>query len=133
MASRVLPIARVRLLPVPHALGVLGVPEIISVLRLGQPGPLQGALPGLAALRFEAIALALGGAAVGKKKLLAVQALTSAAGRFHRFQNQKEPVSEDARKNRKKIHRQEDPAELRRKKSFQRIGRRKASGRRSHS
>jgi hypothetical protein len=62
----------VGLLPVPHALGVTGITEVISVLRFGQPGPLHGVLPGFAALRFETIALTLRSTGVGKKKLLAV-------------------------------------------------------------
>ena len=65
------------LLPVAGALGVLIVPEIILVLRLGQPSPHELAFPGLAAVGFEAIALALSTPVIGKKKFLAVQALAS--------------------------------------------------------
>jgi hypothetical protein len=67
---------------------------------------------------------------IGKKKFLAVQALASAARRLHRFQSQKEPVSEGRAKRRKKIQPAENSGQRRRKKSSQRIFRRKAKGRR---
>jgi hypothetical protein len=79
------------LLPVAGSLAVLVVPEIVLVLRLGQPSPHDLALPGLAAVGFEAIALALSTPIIGKKKFLAVQALASGLRRLHRFQNEKEP------------------------------------------
>ena len=91
------------LLPVAGSLGVLVVPKIILVFRLGKPSPHELAFPGLAAVGFEAIALALSTPVIGKKKLLAVQALASGLGRIHRFQNEKEPVSETGAKERKKI------------------------------
>jgi hypothetical protein len=102
------------LLPVAGALGVLVVPEIILVLRLGQPSPHELTFPGLAAVVFEAIALALSTPIVGKKKFLAVQALASGLRRLHQFQNKKEPVSETGAKERKKIQPQEE-AGLRRR------------------
>ena len=102
------------LLPVAGALGVLVVPEIILVLRLGQPSPHELTFPGLAAVVFEAIALALSTPIVGKKKFLVVQALASGLRRFHQFQNKKEPVSETGAKERKKIQPQEE-AGLRRR------------------
>ena len=89
MASGVFPVARMLLLPVAGALGVLVVPEIILVLRLGQPSPHELALPGLAAVGFQAIALALPAPVIGKKKFLAVQALAVGLRRLHRFQNKK--------------------------------------------
>ena len=91
------------LLPVTGSLGVLVVPEIILVLRLGQPRPHELALTGLAALGFEAIALALSTPVIGKKKFLAVQALAAGLRRLHWYQNKKEPVSETGAKERKKI------------------------------
>ena len=106
------------LLPVAGALGVLVVPEIILVLRLGQPSPHDLTFPGLAAVVFEAITLALSTPIVGKKKFLAVQALASGL-RFHQFQNKKEPVSETGAKERKKIQPQEEAGLRRRKKDFQ--------------
>jgi hypothetical protein len=78
-----------RLLPVAHALGILGVTEVILVLRLGQPDPHELPLPGLAALGFEAIALVLAAPIIGKKKSLAVQALLLGSGRLHRFHTRK--------------------------------------------
>jgi len=121
------------LLPVAGTLGVLGVPEIILVLRLGQPCPHELALPGLAAVGFEAIALALSTPVIGKKNFLAVQALAAGLRRLHRFQNKKEPVSETGAEGRKKNQAEEKSDRRRRKKNFQRIWRRKSTGRRSHS
>ena len=80
------------LLPVAGSLGVLVVPEIILVLRLGQPRPHEFAFSGLAAVGLEAIALTLSTPVIGKKKFLAVQALASGLRRLHRFQIEKEPV-----------------------------------------
>jgi len=96
------------LLPVANALGVLGVTEVILVLRFGQPSAHELPFSGLAALGFKAKALALSAPVIGKKKFLAVQAFVSGSGRFHRFQKQKEPVSEDPTKGRKKIQSEED-------------------------
>jgi len=121
------------LLPVAGSLGVDLIPEIILVLGLGQPSPHKLAFPGLAALGFEAITLALSTPVIGKKKFLAVQALASGLRRLHRFQNQKEPVSETGANQRKKIQPQEKSKGRRRKKSFQRILRRKSTGRRFRS
>src|SRR5271154_6928130 len=121
------------LLPVAGSLGVHVIPKIILVLRLGQPSPHELAFPGLAAVGLEAIALALSTPVIGKKKFLAVQALASGLGRLHWFQNKKEPVSETAAEERKKIQPQEESDRRRRKKNFQRICRRKSNGRRSHS
>ena len=121
------------LLPIAGSFGVLVVPEIILVLRLGQPSPHELAFPGLAAVGLEAITLALSTPAIGKKKLLAVQALASGLGRLHWFQNKKEPVSETRAEERKKIQPEEELEGRRRKKSFQRICRIKSKGRRSHS
>ena len=106
------------LLPVAGALGVLIVPEIILVLRLGQPSPHELAFPGLAAVVFEAITLALSTPIVGKKKFLAVQALASGLRRLHWFQNKKEPVSETGAKPGNKIEPQEKSEKKRRKKNF---------------
>jgi predicted solute-binding protein len=107
------------LLPVAHALGILCITEVSLVGRLGQPGLLRDPLPGLAALWFEAIPLTLGVTVIRKKKIFAVQALTTAAGRFHRFQSPKEPVSKRTPDQRKKILSEEDSERRRRKKSFQ--------------
>jgi len=131
VAGRVFPIIRMLLPPPANSLGVLGVPEIILVLRRGQPGPLRCTFAGLAAAGFRAIALALATPVIGKKKFLAVQALASASRRLHRFQSHKEPVSESRAKRRKKIQPEENSDRRRRKKSFQRIFRRTSKGRRS--
>jgi hypothetical protein len=91
------------LLPVADSLGILGVPEVVLVLRFDQPSPHEFALSDLAALGFEAITLSLAAPVIGKKKLLAVQALVSSSGRLHRFQNQKEPVLGNRPNRRNKI------------------------------
>jgi len=72
------------LLPVTRTLGILGIPEIVLVLRLGQPRLHEFPFPGLAALGLKAVALAVASATIGKKKFLAVQALASGFGRLHR-------------------------------------------------
>src|SRR5271169_4277775 len=96
------------LLPVTNPLGVLGVPEVLLVLGLGQPSPLELAFPGLAAVGFEAISLALANPIIGKEQRLAVQALVSRSRRLRRFHNKKEPVSENAQSRRKKIQNGEE-------------------------
>jgi hypothetical protein len=55
------------LLPVADALGILGVPEVVLVLRFGQPNSHEFALSDLAALGLEAIALSLAAPIIGKK------------------------------------------------------------------
>jgi hypothetical protein len=60
------------LLPVANPLGVLVIPEVISVLRFGQPCSLRLALAGLTAVGLLAIALALSVPIIRKKKFLAV-------------------------------------------------------------
>src|SRR5271167_4452691 len=117
------------LLPVAGSLGVPVIPEIILVLRLGQPSPHELALPGLAAVGFEAIALALSTPVIGKKKFLAVQAFAAGLRRLHRFQNKKEPISETGAEGRKKNQSEEKSDRRRREKNFQRIWRRKSTGR----
>ena len=91
-------------MPIARTLGVLGVAEVVLVLRLGQPCPHQLAFPGLAALGFKTVTLAVSGATIGKKKFLAVQALLSGSGRLHRFHKQREPLRENRKGRRKKIH-----------------------------
>lgn len=73
------------LLPVARTLGVLGISEIVLVLRLGQPNAHELPFPGLAALRLKAVALSMSSATIGKKKFLAVKALASGLGQLHRF------------------------------------------------
>jgi hypothetical protein len=60
------------LLPVANTLGVLIIPEVILVLRFGQPGSLRLAPASFTAVSFLAIALALSVPIIGKKKFLAV-------------------------------------------------------------
>jgi len=70
------------LLPVARTLGVLGISEVVLVLRPSQPSPHQLAFPGFAALGFKTVALAMSSATIGKKEFLTVQALASALGGF---------------------------------------------------
>ena len=121
------------LLPVARTLGVLGISEVVLVLRPSQPSPHQLAFPGFAALGFKTVALAMSSATIGKKEFLTVQALASGIGRLHRFHRQRKPLRQDRTRRRKKTHPEEDSDRRRRKKSFQRILRRKSKGRRSHS
>ena len=107
------------LLPVARALGVLGISEIVLVLRLGQPSAHELPFPGLAALGFKAVALPMSRATIGKKKFLALKALASGLGRLHRFHKEREPLRENRARGRKKIQPQENSDRRRRKKSFQ--------------
>ena len=107
------------LLPVTRTLGVFGIAEVVLVLRPSQPSPHELAFPGLAALGFKAVALAMSSATIGKKKFLAVQALASSFGRLHRFHKQREPLRENRSRGRKKIQPEENSDRRRRKKSFQ--------------
>ena len=59
-------------MPGARTFSVLGVAEVILVLRLGQPDPHEFPFPGLAALGFKAVTLAVSGTTIGKKKFLAV-------------------------------------------------------------
>jgi hypothetical protein len=72
------------LLPVANPLGVLVIPEVILVLRFGQPSSLRLALAGFTAVSLLAIALALSVPIIGKKKFLAVEAVASGRRRLHR-------------------------------------------------
>jgi hypothetical protein len=60
------------LLPVANPLGVLVIPEVILVLRFGQPSSLRLPLAGFTAVGHLAITLALSIPIIGKKKFLAV-------------------------------------------------------------
>jgi len=109
------------LLPVANPLGILVIPEVILVLRLGQPSALRLSLAGFTALGFQTIALSLSIPIIGKKKFLAVEAFAAGWRRLHRVPNQEQPVSETARTRRKKIPLEEHSRRRRRKKIFQRM------------
>jgi hypothetical protein len=96
------------LLPVPDFLSVLGIAEVILVLRLSQPSPLKRTLSSFAAVGSEAVTLAMAGPAIRNKETFAVQALVSGTRRLHRFLKSKEPVSEI-----RKTRPQENPARTR--------------------
>jgi hypothetical protein len=77
------------LLPVASPFGVLGIPEVVLVVGLGQPRPLALPFPGLAAVRLKTKALALCAPVIWKKQFVAVRTLASESRRLHRFQTQK--------------------------------------------
>ena len=69
------PVARVGFAPLPDALDMGRVAEIIPVAWLVEPAALAGSLAGLAARGLGAVALAPGAARVGSKEGLTVLAL----------------------------------------------------------
>src|SRR6266498_2554708 len=83
MTSRVLPVARVLLLPEADPRGIRGIAKIILVLRLGQPSLLAGSFAGLLAIAFCTEALPRSTAIIRKEQLAAVQALTLAFVDLH--------------------------------------------------
>src|SRR5437899_6864057 len=105
MASRILPVVRVLLLPEADASGIFGISEIILVLRLGQPGLLAGSFASLLAIAFCTEALPRSAAIIRKKQFVAAQALARVFGDLHRFQNQRPRVSAESEPKRKKIQR----------------------------
>jgi hypothetical protein len=84
---------------------MVGLPEIILILRLGQPGLLAGSLAGLLAVGFGTEALPFSASIVRKKQFGAVQTLALVFGALHRFQIQRNQVSENSEPERKKIQR----------------------------
>jgi hypothetical protein len=91
-ARRIPPVARMRLLPGSDTRRIFSIPEVIFIARLLQPCPLAGPLAGLLTLRLRTKALASTAPVIGQKKFLAVQTITAALLRLHRFQ-QTEPPS----------------------------------------
>ena len=119
MASRVLPVVRVLLLPEADPRGIWGVSKIILVLRLGQPSLLAGSFAGLLAIAFCTEALPRSAAIIRNKQFVAVQALTPAFGDLHSV-----PKSKAASVRRIRTGTEENPTEeksgkRRRKKKFQ--------------
>ena len=106
-------------MPVARTLGVLGIPEIVLVLRLGQPNSHELPFPGLPALGLKAVALPISSATIGKKKFLAVKALASGFGRLGWFHKLPEPIRGNRPRGRKKIQPQKDSNRRRRKKRYQ--------------
>src|SRR5207237_1263853 len=96
------PIIRMLLLPGADSLRVLFISKIILILRLGQPGPHELALSGLAALGLEAITLALVAPVIGKRTFLAVQAFRSGSWWRHRSQSQKNQYRKTLRRSGRK-------------------------------
>src|SRR5262245_1127023 len=70
-----LPVARMRLAPLPHALDVGWAGEVIAVRRFVKPAPLAGGFAGMAARGLSAVALASGATGVGSKEGLTVLTL----------------------------------------------------------
>ena len=82
---------------------MVGSSKIILVLRLGQPGFLAGSFARLLAVGFGTEALPFSASIVRNKQLVAVQALALVFGALHRFQIQRNRVSENSAPERKKI------------------------------
>jgi hypothetical protein len=72
--------------PVLDALHVLGIAEVITVLRLVEPGLLSSPLAGPFALGSRAILLAFPVAVVRDKQLITVQAFTTTRFRLHQIE-----------------------------------------------
>jgi hypothetical protein len=70
--------------PLLDAPDLVGAPEGVAVAVLAEPATLAGGLAGLAAIGAGTIALALGGAPVGKEEDVAAAALASARRTAHR-------------------------------------------------
>ena len=75
-------------LPLPDPFGILIPPEIILVLRPGQPGFLAGLFPGLLTSGLGTKTLPFPMPVIRKKQLVAVKAFTAALRSLHRFENQ---------------------------------------------
>jgi len=103
MAGRVSPVVRVLLLPKADPRGIWGISKIILVLRLGQPSLLAGSFASLPAIGFCTEALPPSAAIVGKKQLVAVQALTLVFGDFHSGSKSKAASAAESEPERKKI------------------------------
>src|ERR1017187_6444421 len=72
--------------PILGALRVLGVAEVITVLRLAEPGLLSSSLAGPFALGNRAILLTVSVAIVRDKQLITVQAFTTTRLRLHQME-----------------------------------------------
>src|SRR5438445_4577802 len=87
MASRhgglFLPVARVSLAPVPHALDIALTTKVVAVGWCARPVPLTGQLAGLTAGGFAAVTLAVLVTVIGEEKLAATAALTSLGPQTH--------------------------------------------------
>jgi hypothetical protein len=109
-AGRIPPVARMRLLPGSDTRRIFSIPEVIFIARLLQPRPLTGALAGLLTLRLRTKALASAAPVVGKKKFLAVQAITAALFRLHSVPNKGNHHRTKSPPSRKKIQTEEKSA-----------------------
>jgi hypothetical protein len=99
-----------RLLPGSDTRRIFSIPEVIFIPRLLQPPPLTGVLAGLLTFRLRTKALTPAAPVVGKKKFLAVQAITAALLRLHPFQNKAATIEQDHRR-RERIQPEEKPGE----------------------
>ena len=97
---------------------MIGLAEIILVLRLGQPGLLAGAFASLLAVVLRTEALPLSASIVRTKQLVAVQTLALVFGDLHRFQIQRRRVSENSEPERKKIQRKKNQEREEGRKTF---------------
>src|SRR5713226_1683593 len=105
-------------LPLADSRGMVGIPEIVLVLRLGQPSLLAGSFAGLLAVGFGTEALPFPAAIVRNKQVVAVQTLALVFGSLHRFQIQRNQVSKNSEPERKKIQRKKNQAREEGRKTF---------------
>lgn len=77
-------------MPLAHAPGLIGIPEIILVVWLGQPGLLALSFARLAALGFGTVALPGSATVIGDIVFLAVKAFAAAFGGLHGFPKRRE-------------------------------------------
>jgi len=82
-ALAALPITGMGFAPVLDAVHVLGIAEVVAVLRLAQPSLLPGSFAGPFALWSRAILLALSIPVIGNKQLITVKALTATGFGLH--------------------------------------------------
>jgi hypothetical protein len=81
----IFPITGMRFLPLADPLGVLGIPEIIFVAWLLQPGLLTGSFARPLAFGFGTETLPLTASIIWKKMFLAVQAVAASLPSLHPF------------------------------------------------
>ena len=121
------------LLPLADSRGMVGLSEIILVLGLGQPGFLAGSFAGLLAVGFGTEPLPFSASIVRNRQFVAVQTLALVFGALHRFQIQRNRVSENSAPERKKIQGKKNQEREEGRKNFQSICGRKRCRRTSTS
>ncbi len=79
------------LTPLPNALGVVRLAEVIAVGRFAQPPSLAGQFASLPTSRLAAVVLVMPVAVIGKEKIAATAALTSLGPETHRGSKRPRP------------------------------------------